>query len=118
MLFLIFSCVLFVSAAISGIKLRKGEAPYSKAFLSIHKLSSMAGILLLAIYFNNILELSFSEISVEMIFVFALVALLITSIFSGGLLSHKDEKNKSLENTHRISSFLSFLLLIVIAIII
>ena len=112
-----FSGVLFISAALSGIKLRKEGITYPRSFMSIHKLSSVGGILLLAIFFNKSYEMSFSEISVEVIFVFALMALLIISLFSGGLLSHKDEKNKLLENTHRISSFLSFLLLIVIAII-
>ena len=118
MLFLIIAGLLLVSAGITGFKLRKEGAPYPKIILHIHKFLSLAAIILLVIFFVKELDFSFNTKSAEFISVLGLAALLIISMISGGLLSHKDEKNSSLENVHRISSFLSILLLVLIAVVI
>jgi hypothetical protein len=103
---LLFASLSFFIVLISGIWLTRAGKPYSALLLNVHKLISLAGVVLLALFVRQ--QGRVSELPSALIAVNAVSGLLlVASIVTGGLVSVDRPMPRTILFAHRVMPFLS-----------
>jgi hypothetical protein len=98
----------FIIVLVSGIWLTRAGRPYSGLLLNLHKLISLAGVVLLALVYcqaSRAASLTPTEIAVAV----ATGVLLLASIVTGGLVSIDRPLAKAVLVAHRVLPFIALL---------
>lgn len=98
---IILSAISFIIVIVSGILMSRLGKPYQAVLFNIHKLISLAAIVLAAIALNNFRKASGLS-SQQLTLVIAIAIFVLATLATGGIISAKEEPAKIILMIHKI----------------
>ncbi|MFO7791346.1 MAG: hypothetical protein ACQES1_07430 [Bacteroidota bacterium] len=110
--YIIYATAAFLLSIITGLILHKKGHPYPFVLANLHKLLSLAAVVFVVLEMVNLLQDKNLQLTGMALTGFSGLVVLI-SIISGGLLTGKKEQGSHLRKTHRVSSVVSLVFIVI-----